>query len=279
MKAYFDQVSFATSRLLTKQYSTSFASSVRLLAPSIRQDIYNIYGFVRLADEIVDTFHDYPQSDIFFRFKEDLQHSLDDGISTNPILNSFQHTVKRYGISKQYIVAFMDSMERDLTQREYKSVKEYNAYIYGSADVVGLMCLRVFVAGDEQKFRTLEHSAMRLGSAFQKINFLRDIKADFEILKRSYFPSANLDNLSEAEKQDIIKEIKEDLRIGYLGILELPVEAKLGVYLAYNYYRKLLRKLDRVPSAKIMQTRIRVPNYQKIGLLAKCYVNFKLNMI
>lgn len=279
MKAYFDDISFATSRLVTQKYSTSFATAVKLLAPVIRQDIYNIYGFVRLADEIVDSFHDYPQAELFFQFKEELQRALNDGISTNPVLNAFQNTVNKYAISRALIDAFMESMEKDLTQKDYHSVADYNQYIYGSADVVGLMCLRVFVAGDEQKFEALKRGAMRLGSAFQKINFLRDLKQDYEILHRSYFPNANLAELGEKDKQDIIAEIEEDLRLGYLGILELPLEAKLGVYVAYVYYRKLLLKLKNTPSAKILQARIRVPNYQKFGLFAKCYVDYKLHLI
>lgn len=279
MKAYFDDISFATSRLVTQKYSTSFATAVKLLAPSIRQDIYNIYGFVRLADEIVDSFHEYGQADLFFRFKKDLHWSLHDRISTNPVLNAFQHTAAKYAIPHALIDSFMQSMEQDLTQKEYHSVADYNRYIYGSADVVGLMCLRVFVGGNEQKFEALRRGAMRLGSAFQKINFLRDLKEDYEILNRSYFPNANLAQLGEKEKNEIIGEIEEDLRIGYLGILELPLEAKLGVYVAYVYYSKLLSKLKNTPSGKILQARIRVPNYQKFGLFAKCYVDYKLHLI
>jgi len=279
MKASFDNVSFATSRLVTHQYSTSFGTAVRLLAPSIRQDIYNVYGFVRLADEIVDSFEGYRQEELFDRFRADLQNALVDRISTNPVLNSFQHTVNKYAISSHLIDAFMDSMQRDLTQKEYRSIEDYKQYIYGSADVVGLMCLRVFVAGDDSKFETLKGSAMRLGSAFQKINFLRDLKEDFELLNRSYFPNANLSELKEREKHEIITEIEEDLRLGFLGILELPLEAKLGVYVAYCYYKKLLSKLKRTPSEQILQARIRVPNYQKFGLFAKCYVDYKLHLI
>ncbi|SCY66432.1 phytoene/squalene synthase family protein [Flavobacterium caeni] len=279
MKSYFDQISFSASRMLTKRYSTSFASSVHLLAPSIRQDIYNIYSFVRLADEIVDSFQGYPQAALFYRFKQDLILSLEDRISTNPILNAFQHTVNQYAIPWAHIEAFMNSMEQDLSQKDYNTRKEFEAYIYGSADVVGLMCLRVFVAGDEDKFKLLEQSAMRLGSAFQKINFLRDIKDDLEILERRYFPKVDLASLSAVEKSEIIDEIREDLRVGYLGILELPVEAKLGVYMAYNFYKELLARLDRTPPSRILQTRVRVPNYQKIALLAKCYANYKLRMI
>lgn len=279
MKTYFDDISFAASRLVTKKYSTSFSTAVRLLAPSIRQDIYNIYGFVRLADEIVDSFHQYDRTDLFFRFKADLAHTLSEEISVNPILNAFQHTVKRYAIPVALIDAFMDSMERDLSETNIVSIEQYNSYIYGSADVVGLMCLRVFVSGDEQVFEQLKKGAMHLGSAFQKINFLRDLKMDYEQLNRSYFPNADLAKLAESEKNDIIAEIEEDLHQGYLGILELPLEAKLGVYVAYVYYRKLLSKLKNTPSREILNARIRVPNYQKIGLFAKCYVDYKLHLI
>lgn len=279
MKSYFDQISFETSKLVTHTYSTSFGTAVRLLAPSIRQDIYNIYGFVRLADEIVDSFQSYNQHELFTKFREDLQRSLNDGISTNPILNAFQHTMKKYSMSPSLVNAFMDSMQRDLTQKDYKTVDEYKQYIYGSADVVGLMCLYVFVAGDNQKYEYLKGSAMRLGSAFQKINFLRDIKDDFHILNRSYFPNTDLGKFGEMEKTNIVTEIEEDLRIGFLGILELPIEAKLGVYTAYCYYRKLLSKLKRLPSGMILQQRIRVPDYEKFGLFAKCYVHYKLNII
>jgi phytoene synthase len=279
MKSYFDDISFATSRLVTHKYSTSFGSAVKLLAPSIRQDIYNIYGFVRLADEIVDSFQSYKQEDLFLKFREDLKSSLSDQISTNPVLNSFQHTVNKYAISHLLINAFMDSMQRDLTQKQYRTMEDYKQYIYGSADVVGLMCLRVFVKGNDQKFEYLQGNAMRLGSAFQKINFLRDIKEDFEVLNRSYFPTLDLAKLDEMEKREIIMEIEEDLRLGYLGILELPIEAKLGVYVAYRYYKKLLSKLKSVPSEKILLTRVRVPNYQKFGLFARCYFDFKLRLI
>lgn len=279
MKTYFDDISFATSRLVTKKYSTSFSTAVRLLAPSIRQDIYNIYGFVRLADEIVDSFQGYDQAALFHRFEDDLALALEGNISTNPVLNAFQHTVKKHSIPADLIRSFMGSMARDLTQKTYQSTQEYNSYIYGSADVVGLMCLCVFVAGDRDKYEGLKRNAMRLGSAFQKINFLRDLKQDFELLNRSYFPNANLAALGENEKRDIITEIEEDLRLGYLGILELPIEAKLGVYVAYVYYQKLLAKLKRTPSVKILQARIRISNYQKSVLFAKCYMDYKLHLI
>jgi len=250
-----------------------------MLAPSIRQDIYNIYGFVRFADEIVDSFHDYDKKTLFNRFSQELENALEDKISLNPILNSFQHTVLKYGIEKHLITSFMQSMQMDLTKKKYLTQDEYKAYIYGSADVVGLMCLKVFVNGNQEKYEVLKESAMHLGSAFQKVNFLRDLKADFEDLSRSYFPNTDLEQLDEYSKNNIIKEIEEDFNKGFQGILHLPVEAKLGVYTAFIYYRKLLTKLKKTPSTEIRKTRIRVTNYQKMGLLARSYVNFRLNLI
>jgi len=250
-----------------------------MLAPSIRQDIYNIYGFVRFADEIVDSFHDYDKKTLFNRFSQELENALEDKISLNPILNSFQHTVLKYGIEKHLITSFMQSMQMDLTKKKYLTQDEYKAYIYGSADVVGLMCLKVFVNGNQEKYEVLKESAMHLGSAFQKVNFLRDLKADFEDLSRSYFPNTDLEQLDEYSKNNIIKEIEEDFNKGFQGILHLPVEAKLGVYTAFIYYRKLFTKLKKTPSTEIRKTRIRVTNYQKMGLLARSYVNFRLNLI
>ena len=279
MKNLFDQVSFDCSRNVTKSYSTSFSSAVKMLAPNIRQDIYNIYGFVRFADEIVDSFHDYNKEALFYLFENDLELALKNKISLNPILNSFQNTVHKYEIPRELIDAFMKSMKLDLSKTEYKTVSEYNEYIYGSADVVGLMCLKVFVKGDDVKYESLKDSAMRLGSAFQKVNFLRDLKADFEDLNRTYFPNTDLSKLDEKSKLKIIEEIEADFEAGYEGLILLPIEAKFGVYTAYSYYKKLLAKLKNTPSAEIKNTRIRVSNYQKYGLFAKCYFSYKLNII
>ncbi len=279
MKSIFDTVSFNCSQNVTKSYSTSFSSAVKMLAPSIRQDIYNIYGFVRFADEIVDTFHDYDKEKLFAQFEVDLTNALQDKISLNPILNSFQHTVHKYAIPSTMIASFMKSMELDLYKKDYKTMDEYNEYIYGSADVVGLMCLKVFVNGDDAKFKELEQAAMRLGSAFQKVNFLRDLKADYEDLNRTYFPNTDLSKLDEHSKKEIIAEIEADFEAGFQGILRLPLEAKFGVYTAFVYYKKLLTKLKNTPSREIKNARIRVPDYQKIGLLAKCYVNYRLNLL
>lgn len=278
MKSLFDKISFDCSKNVTKSYSTSFSVAVKMLAPGIRQDIYNIYGFVRFADEIVDTFHEYDKEKLFEMFEKDLESALQNKISLNPVLNSFQHTVHKYNIPHTMITAFMESMKLDLRKTIY-SFEEYNQYIYGSADVVGLMCLKVFVNGDDKKFDELEQSAMRLGSAFQKVNFLRDLKTDYEDLNRTYFPNTDLSQLDEHSKQVIIKEIEADFEAGFQGILKLPLEAKFGVYTAYVYYRKLLSKLKNTPSIEIKNARIRVPDYQKFGLLAKCYVNYRLNLL
>lgn len=279
MKAIFDKISFECSRNVTKSYSTSFSSAVKMLGPDIRQDIYNVYGFVRFADEIVDSFHDYEKAALFELFEKDLELALKNKISLNPVLNSFQHTVAKYNIPLDLIASFMKSMKLDLTKNKYATQDEYNEYIFGSADVVGLMCLKVFVKGNDAQYAELKTAAMRLGSAFQKVNFLRDLKADFEGLSRSYFPNTDLNTLDEISKQKIIDEIEADFRAGYEGIVNLPLDAKFGVYTAYIYYKKLLYKLKKTPSAQIKNSRIRVPNYQKYGLFAKCYFNYKLNII
>ena len=278
MKAIFDQISFECSKNVTQSYSTSFSLATKMLSSSIRSDIYNIYGFVRCADEIVDAFHDYDKETLFNNFEEDLERSLVDKISLNPILNAFQHTYHKYKIPRHLVNSFMKSIRMDLNKSVYSTEAEFKEYIYGSADVVGLMCLRVFVNGNDERYESLKDSAMALGSAFQKVNFLRDLKADYEHLNRSYFPNTNLLELDEASKLRIVEEIKADFKRGYEGIVQLPNEAKFGVYTAYKYYYKLLRKLQKTPSMEIKNARIRVPNYQKFGLLAKSYVNYKLNL-
>jgi phytoene/squalene synthetase len=279
VKAIFDNVSRTCSRKTTHAYSTSFSLAVKMLAPSIRQDIYNIYGFVRFADEIVDSFHDYDKAALFDRFQNDLDLAIEQKISLNPILNSFQHTVHQYGIERELIDAFMKSMRMDLYKTVYTTREEYAEYIYGSADVVGLMCLTVFVKGDRERYASLEEAAMRLGSAFQKVNFLRDLKADHEGLSRTYFPNTNLDALDEQAKADIIADIEEDFRVGYEGILNLPADAKFGVFMAYRYYRRLLKKLKNTPAMEIKNKRIRVPNYEKFGLLTRSYVKYQLKLV
>ena len=279
MKSIFDSVSRQCSQTVTNSYSTSFSVATKLLAPSIRQDVYNIYGFVRFADEIVDTFHDYDKEKLFNDFEVEMYKAIEDKISLNPILNAFQETVHKYNIPAELYEAFINSMRMDLHKSTYLTTEEYEKYIYGSADVVGLMCLKVFVKGDQQKYNELKNDAMKLGSAFQKVNFLRDLKADFEDLNRSYFPNTNLDQLDEESKKRIIAEIEEDFRKGLNGIIHLPVEAKFGVYTAYIYYKKLLYKLKQTPSLEIKKKRIRVSDYQKAGLLAKSYISCRLNLI
>lgn len=280
MKELFDNVSEDCSKLVTKSYSTSFSLAVNMLSSNIRKDIYNIYGFVRFADEIVDSFHDYDKDILMSRFEDDYYHAYNSGISLNPILNSFQKTVKKYNIEDHMVQAFLKSMKADLTKTLYNTKEEYAEYIYGSADVVGLMCLKVFVNGDEKKYNELKDAAMRLGSAFQKVNFLRDLKDDYEVLNRSYFPNIDLGKLDAISKQIIVDDIEEDFNYAYKnGILKLPVEAKFGVYMAYRYYRRLLKKLKSVPSEKIMDTRIRISDPMKINLLARSYVKYKLNII
>ena len=279
MKQLFDDVSFKCSKLVTKDYSTSFSLAVYMLSPSIRDAIYSIYGFVRFADEIVDSFHGYDKQNLINDFENDYYKAYRLGISLNPILNSFQHTVKEYNISDDLIQAFLKSMKMDLIKLDYNSKDEYEEYIYGSADVVGLMCLKVFVKGNDQRYEQLKDEAMRLGSAFQKVNFLRDLKDDNLILNRNYFPGVDLNSFDEKAKKAIISEIKEDFSIAYQGIVKLPIEAKFGVYTAYVYYKKLLKKLENTPCKEIGNTRIRVSNYTKATLLAQSFVTYKLRLI
>ena len=279
MKAIFDTVSYDCSRVVTQTYSTSFSLASKMLSKSIRMDIYNIYGFVRFADEIVDSFHDFNKEDLFYKFTEDLELALKDRISLNPILNAFQHTYHKYQIDKSLVDAFMKSMRLDLHKTDYLTEDEYKAYIYGSADVVGLMCLKVFVKGDKTKYEALKDTAMSLGSAFQKVNFLRDLKADFEGLNRTYFPNTDLNNLNEETKQHIIDDIEADFRQGLIGIKKLPLDAKFGVFMAYRYYHQLLKKLKKTPALQIKESRIRVSNPKKIELLMRSYVKYQLNLI
>lgn len=279
MKQLFDDVSFKCSRLVTKNYSTSFSLAVYMLSPSIRDAIYSIYGFVRFADEIVDSFHGFDKENLINDFEKEYYKAYNSGISLNPILNSFQQTVKQYNISDDLIQAFLKSMKMDLIKLDYNSKDEYEEYIYGSADVVGLMCLKVFVSGKEHKYEELKDEAMRLGSAFQKVNFLRDLRDDNLILNRNYFPGVDLNSFDEKAKKAIINEIKEDFRIAYQGIVKLPIEAKFGVYTAYVYYKKLLKKLENTPCKEIGNARIRVSNYTKATLLAQSFVTYKLRLV
>ena len=279
MKTLFDDVSEICSKVVTESYSTSFSLATKMLSTSIRQDIYNIYGFVRFADEIVDSFHNYNKEELLNNFEKELKYSLEKKISLNPILNSFQKTVHKYNIDIKLINAFLKSMRWDLNKKQYLDKSEFDEYVYGSADVVGLMCLKVFVEGDNKMYEELRIPAMALGSAFQKVNFLRDLKEDHEGLNRSYFPNLNFENFNEESKLIILKEIESDFSKAIKGIFNLPNSAKFGVYTAYKYYLKLLNKLKNTPPIKIKSTRIRVPNYEKMNILARSYVRYRLNIL
>jgi len=279
MKKLFDQVSESCSRIVTESYSTSFTLATKMLDSSIRQDIYNIYGFVRFADEIVDSFHNYDKKELLNLFEKDLKKSIEDKISLNPILNSFQKTIHNYQIDYELIDSFLNSMKLDLDKKKYLTKKEFDQYVYGSADVVGLMCLKVFVKGNKNQYDNLRPYAMSLGSAFQKVNFLRDLKADHDGLNRSYFPNLNIDEFDERSKKIILDEIDKDFRHALKGIFKLPSSARFGVYTAYKYYLKLLNKLRKTHPLKIKSSRIRVPNYQKVNVLARSYVRYRLNIL
>jgi len=279
MKQLFDEVSFKCSKLVTKSYSTSFSLAVKMLSPSIRDAIYSIYGFVRFADEIVDSFHDFDKELLIMDFEKEYYKSFNSGISLNPILNSFQQTVKKYTITDDLVQAFLKSMKLDLVKKGYENKEEYEDYIYGSADVVGLMCLKVFVNGNNDFYELLKPEAMRLGSAFQKVNFLRDLKDDNLILNRNYFPGFDLNSFDENSKSIIIAEIEQDFSVAYQGIVKLPDNAKFGVYTAYVYYKQLLKKLEATPFDKIGVARIRISNFTKFVLLIKSFVTYKLKLI
>jgi phytoene/squalene synthetase len=279
MKKLFDQVSENCSKVVTESYSTSFTLATKMLNSSIRQDIYNIYGFVRFADEIVDSFHDFDKQDLLNLFELDLKKSIKDKISLNPILNSFQKTFNKYEIDYKLVNSFLKSMKWDLNKKQYLNKEEFNEYVYGSADVVGLMCLKVFVKGNQKQYNELKPYAMSLGSAFQKVNFLRDLKADHDGLNRSYFPNLNIEKFDEESKKIILNEINKDFSHALKGIFLLPSSARFGVYTAYKYYLKLLNKLRNTNPLKIKSTRIRVPNYQKINVLARSYIRYRLNIL
>ena len=278
MKSLYDKVSYDLSESLTKSYSTSFSIGIRFLDKELRAPIYAIYGFVRLADEIVDTFHDYDKEKLFRRFQESLDLALEDRISVNPILNSFQEVVHKFNIDRVWIDTFMGSMEMDLEQKEYDP-KEFKKYVLGSAEVVGLMCLHVFVNGDKQKFEELKPMGMKLGAAYQKINFLRDLKADFEGLGRTYFPGIDLSNFTEEDKKFIEKEIESDFKTGLEGIKKLPKASRMGVYLSYIYFYKLFKKIRRLPAEEVRKRRIRISDLRKYFLLMNTYFMFKLGKV
>lgn len=278
MMQLFHQVSQFCSRHTTEQYSTSFSSAIRLLHEELRQPIYNIYGFVRFADEIVDTFHDHDKNELLADFKRETYDAIERGISLNPILHSFQLTVNHYKIDHNLIEAFFRSMEMDLNKFSYNQ-EGYEEYIYGSAEVVGLMCLYVFLDGDEEKYQTLKPYAQSLGAAFQKVNFLRDLRADFKQLNRTYFPGLDFSRFSEADKISIEQDIQKDFDQAYVGILQLPLKARFGVYVAYKYYLSLFKKIKRLEPDTIMEQRIRIPSYGKAMILVRAGIRSQLNIL
>ncbi|MCB0803171.1 MAG: phytoene/squalene synthase family protein [Flavobacteriales bacterium] len=278
MKALFDEVSAKCSKLTTRSYSTSFSLGIYLLDSSIRKPIYGIYGFVRLADEIVDSFHGFDKSTLLDRLKMETYRAIDERISLNPILNSFQEAVNQYQIEHELIETFLNSMEMDLDKNSYNQLG-YEKYILGSAEVVGLMCLRVFTYGNDDLFKQLKPAAQKLGSAFQKINFLRDVQADFKQLGRTYFPDVEMEAFSNEDKFKIEKEIELEFQEALVGIKQLPTSSRLGVYVAYVYYLQLLKRIKNLPANRMMEERVSVPNSHKFGLMVNSFVKHQLNLL
>jgi len=278
MKQLFDQISVKSSKLVTNTYSTSFSLGIKFLDKSIRTPIYNIYGFVRFADEIVDSFHGYDKANLLQKFRLDTIEAIDQGISLNPILNSFQETVNQYNIEWDLIETFLDSMKMDLNP-EVSDQAYYEKYILGSAEVVGLMCLHVFTEGDKDLYLKLKPSAQKLGSAFQKVNFLRDAQADFMDLGRTYFPGVDFNNFSDSDKVKIENDIEQDFRDALFGIKQLPASSRGGVYLAYYYYLRLFRKIKGVSPENMIAQRIRIPNGQKFILMLQSFAKHQTNLL
>jgi len=274
----FHDLSQQCSKETTERYSTSFSSAIKLLHQDLRGPIFNIYGFVRFADEIVDTFHQFNKAELLIEFKKDTYLAIERGISLNPILHSFQLTVNKFGISHELIEAFFVSMEMDLDKTSYNS-QGYKQYIYGSAEVVGLMCLYVFCEGDQAKYDELKPGAQSLGAAFQKVNFLRDVKADYEQLSRTYFPEVDFNNFTPSMKKQIEEDIAIDFAAAYDAILNLPVKARFGVYVAYKYYLSLFKKIKKSNPSNILEQRIRIPNYGKAFIVAKAGLRSQLNIL
>lgn len=274
----YDQISYEFSKRLTRKYSTSFSLGIHMLDSKLHESIYAIYGFVRIADEIVDTFHQHDKESLFRRFCDDTYFAIDNKISTNPILNSFQDTVNKFQIDRKLIAAFLKSMEMDLSLSKYDE-GGYKEYIYGSAEVVGLMCLKVFCQDQPEKYEKLVAPACSLGSAFQKINFLRDLKSDFQDRGRTYFPGIAYENFDDSQKALLEKDIEQDFKDAWKGVLQLPKGSKLGVMVAYIYYISLFKKIRRIPANRIKEERIRINNFQKIGLLLRTWFQYKLKMI
>ncbi len=278
MKALFDHVSYRTSEIVTKRYSTSFSLGIKFLNNNLQRPIYGIYGFVRFADEIVDSFHDFNKKELLDEFKRDTHLAIERGISLNPVLNSFQEVVNKYKIDRELIDTFLKSMEMDLEQRDY-TFESYKEYILGSAEVVGLMCLKVFVEGDLKTYEALKPYAMSLGSAFQKINFLRDINADYIGLGRVYFPHVDISKMDMHTKAEIEKDIEIDFNKGLEGIKKLSKKSRLGVYVAYMYYNSLFNKIRKVHPERVLQERIRISNSRKAALFGLSYFKHSLNML
>ncbi|MEY3425850.1 MAG: hypothetical protein RL265_623 [Bacteroidota bacterium] len=278
MKQLFDNVSHEMSKLTTKRYSTSFSMGISFLDKELQNPIYAVYGFVRFADEIVDSFHGYDKSELLNDFKIQTYTAIEKGISLNPILNSFQWAVNKFAIPLDLIETFLQSMEMDLNKQTYDEAK-YELYILGSAEVVGLMCLKIFVNGSEAEYQRLKPAAMKLGSAFQKINFLRDLNDDFNELGRTYFPGINLKDFDCDVKKEIEENIELDFKMGFEGIKQLPKNARFGVYMAYIYYYKLFNKIKATPAKIILQERVRIPNNKKYRLFITSYVKHNLNLI
>lgn len=278
MKLLYDNLSVEVSKMTTRTYSTSFSLGIYFLSSKIRNSIYSIYGFVRLADEIVDSFDGFDKKFLLERFKNETYEAIENKLSLNPILNSFQQAVHQYNMDTDLIDTFLKSMEMDLHKIEYNTEK-YEQYILGSAEVVGLMCLHVFTEGDLNKFNELKPYAMKLGAAFQKVNFLRDMKDDYYLLGRNYFPNVDISEFNTLAKEQIEREIEEDFRIALQGIKKLPSNCKGGVYLAYVYYKSLFEKIKKTPASRVMTERIRINNGRKFSLMINCMVQNKLNLV
>jgi 15-cis-phytoene synthase len=278
MKKIFDDLSHHISKVTTQTYSTSFSLGIKFLDKELRQPIYDIYGFVRFADEIVDSFHGFDKEKLMADFRRQTFESIEQGVSLNPVLNSFQATVNRFNIPLELIDTFLRSMEMDLDFDKY-SQEDYETYILGSAEVVGLMCLKIFVYGNEEEYKRLTPNAMKLGSAFQKINFLRDLKDDYHVLGRTYFPGIDLSRFNDEVKRAIEEDIERDFHEGYLGILELPKNSRFGVYMAYVYYYKLFMKIKACPANQILNERVRIPNNKKYRLFLSSYVRHSFNLV
>lgn len=278
MRILYDNISHQASKIVTRTYSTSFSLAIALLDKSIKQHIYNIYGFVRLADEIVDTFHDQDKEQLLKEFTMQTYEALERRFSLNPLLMSFQETVTAFQIDHELIRLFLESMEMDLCKTLYDQ-RKYEKYIVGSAEVVGLMCLKVFCYGNQAQYEELTFAASRLGAAFQKINFLRDVKADYELLGRTYFPGVSFNNFNENEKKQIEKDIEIDFKDGFEGIKRLPKSSRFGVYVAYMYYYSLFNKIRNIPHSRIMEERVSIPNRQKYSLFFTSYLRNEMGWL